>query len=186
MAPRRTRRDISTGEVFVEWVVVTVISRRYCLCRCSCGTERRVSSYHLLDGFSSCCKSCARKVYDYGTVTEHPPRLRLVVNAAINRCMDENHPRYDDWGGRGIRVHQAWLDSRAAFVEYLMGLGGWNEKGLLLDRIDNDGDYEPGNLRFTDPTTSNRDQRLRKDSIIRALAHKFDCPGGRRLTSKLS
>lgn len=164
---KRTRRNITVGECFAKWVVLSVIDRRYCQCRCSCGIERRVNSYHLLGGVTSCCKSCARKTYDYGTVEQHPPRLRAIVNMAILRCTDRSHPRFDDWGGRGIKVCKEWLHSRAKFVEYLMTLSGWNACGLILDRINNDGNYEPGNLRFTDYSTSSRNQRLRKDSIFR-------------------
>lgn len=159
MSAKRTKRDIIENEQIEEWKVLKIINRKHCLCRCSCGIERRVSSYHLLDGVSSRCKSCAQKVYDYGTVKDHPPRLRLLVNAAINRCYDKDHPRYHDWGGRGIHVYEKWLESRASFVSYLMTLEGWDKEGLILDREDNDKNYEPGNLRFVTPSVSNYNRR---------------------------
>ena len=70
------------------------------------------------------------------------------------RCYNENDRRYKDWGGRGIKVCDEWLSDYEAFAEYM----GTRPTGHQLDRIDNDGDYAPGNVRWATPSenASNR------------------------------
>ena len=81
-------------------------------------------------------------------------KLYKKVYSAINRCSTHLH-----YGGRGIQVHKPWLKDPTAFVVYLTTLEGWNNPSLMLDRIDNDGHYEPGNLRFTTYEESNYNRR---------------------------
>ena len=64
------------------------------------------------------------------------------------RCTNKNHHRYKDWGGRGITVCQEWLDDFWAYADYVESLPHANEKGLTIDRINNDEGYYPGNLRW--------------------------------------
>jgi hypothetical protein len=78
----------------------------------------------------------------------------------IIRCTDPRHERYADYGGRGIRVCDRWRESFENFR---------NDVGLppspdayLLDRIDNNGHYEPGNVRWATPTAQNRNRRSTK------------------------
>jgi hypothetical protein len=52
-----------------------------------------------------------------------------------------------------------WCADQVAFVAYLMTLDGWDNDGLVIDRIDNDGHYEPGNLRFVTRSVSQRNKR---------------------------
>jgi hypothetical protein len=74
-----------------------------------------------------------------------------------NHCHNPNNPRYDDWGGRGIRVCQEWLDSYQAFKEWALS-HGWSPE-LQINRINNDGNYEPGNCNFVTPSENSRNRR---------------------------
>lgn len=89
------------------------------------------------------------------------PRYRNM----INRCYNVKSPRYGDWGGRGISVHPEWknlMDGFEKFAAYMEALPNAYGKGLSMDRIDNDGNYEPGNLRWANGTTQNRNRRNNK------------------------
>lgn len=76
----------------------------------------------------------------------------------MQRCYDTDSRRYADWGGRGIRVHEGWHDP-AVFIAYLESELGPLPPGHSLDRIDNNGDYEPGNVRWADAITQRRNRR---------------------------
>ncbi len=64
----------------------------------------------------------------------------------IARCENKNHPVYKYYGGRGIKVCDSWKES---FVNFLKDMGFKPKKNLELDRINNDGNYEPNNCRWT-------------------------------------
>lgn len=99
---------------------------------------------------------------------QHPANCnkRRVLNA-IARCCNERHPLYTYYGGRGISICDAWLEEPWQFEQYLLSLEGHDMPGLWLDRIDNDGDYEPGNLRFVTPSQSASNRKRHKLLKIR-------------------
>lgn len=79
---------------------------------------------------------------------EQARRVRARLYAIVQRCYNRRHPRYWDYGGRGIRVHRGWLNNYPAFLKYVLSLPGWYTPGAELTRIDSDGDFEPGNLKW--------------------------------------
>jgi hypothetical protein len=75
----------------------------------------------------------------------------------IHRCTNPNNSQWRDYGGRGITVCARWMKFENFFADM-----GEAPKGLSLDRIDNDGNYEPGNCRWATRLVQQNNQRMRK------------------------
>lgn len=71
-----------------------------------------------------------------------------------NRCTNQNEPQFADYGGRGITICERW----GSFESFLADMGE-RPDGMMLDREDNDGNYEPANCRWTTRTEQNRNRR---------------------------
>jgi len=103
---------------------------------------------------------CAKHYKSRYTISRKP---YYYIWANMNgRCYTKTHARYKDWGGRGIEVCDRWRKSYKAFESDI----GKRPKSYQLDRIDNDGDYEPKNCRWVPPAKNsavNR-RRVRKDN----------------------
>lgn len=75
------------------------------------------------------------------------------------RCCNLNNPGYKNYGGRGITMHEPWVHDFQAFYDYVSTLEHYGESDYSLDRIENDGNYEPGNLRWATQSEQNRNKR---------------------------
>lgn len=76
----------------------------------------------------------------------------------LRRCNDPSHPRYKDWGGRGIKVCERWQRS---YTDFARDMGQRPSRDHTLDRIDNNGDYEPSNVRWTTASRQSFNRRVR-------------------------
>ena len=88
----------------------------------------------------------------------------------IQRCTDPKAPRYEDWGGRGIKVCERWMGEQG-FANFLADMGERPE-GKSLDRKDNDGDYTPTNCRWATPLQQAANSRQRKEQPYRPPSQK--------------
>jgi hypothetical protein len=84
--------------------------------------------------------------------------------AMLARCRNPNHVAYSRYGGRGITVCERWLTFENFYADM-----GERPVGKTLDRIDNDGNYEPGNCQWSTAKEQNNNQRTRKTKIQRNL-----------------
>lgn len=82
--------------------------------------------------------------------------LRGVWRNMFYRCNNHKHPQYKNYGGRGIKIKFTCFDD---FFNYIIKKLKADPRGLTIDRINNDGHYEPGNIRFISQADNNRNQR---------------------------
>ena len=120
-------------------------------CQCSCGTTNEVQVQNLVEGKSRSC-GCLKRERSSQTHLTHGRgyedyRYRL-WRTLLGKCYRETHKDYRFYGARGISVWQPWREDFAVFAADLDRLLGPRADGMSLDRIDNDGHYEPGNLRW--------------------------------------
>jgi len=76
-------------------------------------------------------------------------------------CLNVKRKGYENYGGRGIKMYEDWINNPLAFIEYIKSLENYG-KGLTIDRIDNDGNYEPGNLRWVNYHYQGTNKRMQK------------------------
>lgn len=86
------------------------------------------------------------------------------------RCLNPNKDSYHRYGGRGIRVCEEWMNSFLTFSEWATENG--YQEGLQIDRINNDGNYEPGNCRFVTGEVNTQNQGQAKLSIEKVITIK--------------
>jgi hypothetical protein len=162
MPSLRQRPNIGTR--FGRWTVVENPSvskgRSKSKVKCDCGEIAVINCNNLFSGSSQSC-GCFTIERSRNTQTKHfhaagekPSKTYLTWQQMRNRCSNPNSSNYHRYGGRGITVCERWQK----FENFLTDMG---EKPLnaSIDRIDVNGNYEPGNCRWADAVTQSRNRR---------------------------
>lgn len=152
------RKDL-TGRQFGRLTVLKFVPNEkegaYWLCKCDCGNEVVVLGSYLKNGHTKSCGCLKIKRFIKHNLAN--TRLNKIWSGMKDRCYNPNNNRYKDYGERGIRVCDKWVNDFKAFYDWAMA-NGYADK-LSIDRINVNGNYEPANCRFTDTKTQGRNRR---------------------------
>lgn len=141
--------------------------RRFCKFRCHCGNDFVARINDIKTGKIISCK-CIQKTNRVKTNQTIKKKhgdsngcyyLYAIWNAIKYRCYNKNNSHYKYYGERGIIMFPEWIDNYPLFKEYILTNLGERPDSYLIDRIDNDGNYEPNNLRWVTPSESNKNRR---------------------------
>jgi len=128
------------------------------LCHCDCGTSHSVQRGNLGSGHVTSC-GCAQKELTSLRKTTHGESKTPEYQAWIRmrqRCLDPDIDNYANYGGRGISVSPDWVND---FPRFLTDVGPKPTPKHSLDRIDVNGNYEPGNVRWATAREQQWNQR---------------------------
>lgn len=164
-----------TGKTFSK---LTVLSRAenkggrvIWLCKCSCGEEKEVKGNNLNTGHTKSCGCLQREAVTERNTT-HGGSGTLEYKSWLHmktRCSDPNYEFYADYGGRGIKVCDRWVNS---FENFLEDMGSKPTDDHSLGRQLVDGNYEPGNVSWETPLQQARSKRT---SVIITWDNRTQC-----------
>ena len=188
-------RNIKCGKIRTEAAKKNIIGQRFgrllvtdympgagkisrtLVCKCDCGNTTIVNPGDLKDGKTKSC-GCLRAEKMRESATTHSMVGTSEYTAWGNmkrRCYNEKGKRYKDYGGRGITICASWLDQEYGFLNFFRDMGKKPSSKHSIDRIDNDGNYEPSNCRWSTMKDQNNNRRKRIDKTARKrdIAGKF-------------
>lgn len=164
-------KDKKYGKLLVEEYLYTNKRRKAVWkCKCDCGNYIEVSSDKLTTGNTKSCgclhketssnniKKAIKKNIKYKSKAEEI--IIKTFKRMEKRCYDFNCQAYKNYGGRGIKVCDEWLNNNNLFYIWSIN-NGWR-KGLTIDRIDVNGNYEPNNCRWVSNLIQQNNKRNNK------------------------
>lgn len=152
------------------------------LCKCDCGNEKVITLSNITNGRTKSC-GCIQKASKKKQKTHGKSKTRLykLYYAMVYRCYNTKSNDYKDYGLRGITVCDEWLNDFMSFYNWAYA-NGYNDD-LTIDRIDNNGNYEPNNCRWVDNTTQANNKRTtkyltynNKTQSMKQWANELDIP----------
>ena len=154
----------------IRYVPSTDTRHNYFLCSCECGKEKVCRADHLESGRSRSCgclksEKAAEAGRGFGErVKKHGHKSDFVTTPTYctwqsmkARCFDKNHKYFKNYGARGITVCETWME----FPAFLSDMGE-RPSGKTLERLDNNGNYEPGNCTWATPKQQSRNKRTNR------------------------
>ena len=129
--------------------------------QCSCGKFFITTATKVKTGHTTSCGCYIASIIGKMNLTHglSNHRLRFKWSSIKERIFNTHSKNYKNYGARGIKMYEPWVHNIKLFYDYVQTLPDYGIKGLSLDRINNDGNYEPGNLRWTTKNIQTRNRR---------------------------
>ena len=143
-----------------------VKNRFFVLCRCDCGTEKLFATSDLKSGRVHSCGCLLREMCEEKTKNKIKNiRLHYIYLSIKKRCFSSKAKSYRNYGARGITMCPEWADKKTGYRTFeKWAIEHGYKQGLSIDRINNDGDYEPSNCRWA--TNYEQSNNKRTNHII--------------------
>jgi hypothetical protein len=138
-------------------------------CQCDCGNIVSVSACHLKSGHTKSCGCVKKEISSQINYKNGLSQTRLwrAYRNMLNRCYYKKYNEYHLYGGRGISVCDEWNNKECGFINFCdWALSNGYTEELTLDRVDNDGNYEPSNCRWVDRFIQANNKRNTRKLII--------------------
>lgn len=152
---------VNHGDTYGKLTIVCEVGKsgkhRMFRCACECGLETEVYLSNIRSGYTTSCgcnhKESTAMIKKTHSMSRTP--TYITWRSMKSRCGNTKNPSYANYGARGIRVCERWYNSFERFIEDM----GERSIGSSIDRIDVNGDYEPGNCRWSNTKTQARNKR---------------------------
>lgn len=154
---------------------------RRALFRCKCGEKFEARISDVKNGVTKSCGCYQRLVSSKRNTTHglHNHPLYPTWNGIKQRCYNPKDKGYTNYGGRGITMQGSWKEDPHPFFDYVKSLPHYGEDGRSIDRLENNGNYEEGNLGWSTKREQATNQRLAKNNKTGYKGVSFYKPTGK-------